>query len=500
MTTLRLSRIDSGVETTLWQGEQSLNPVFLRCGWETKFNANVEPAAPLPPPLPVVSIADGTAADGSATFTVTLDKASTTPIVVGYTTADASALAGSDYEHTVGTLSFEPGETSKTVAVPILANATPEPDETFKVNLVSPTGATIGRAIATGTIAGNQGTVGSVGPQGPVGATGPAGPAGTGTGGATTITVTGGSLPKPTTTADVQALISAAAANDTFVMFDPTTKVDITAPLVMQCKGNAGQPWGILGNGAKLIWKGPTGGKLLTVKGAVADWGAFRSNRGLLIEKLFLDGQATSGDLLTLEALYGDPGSIYKSVLRDIYAVYSGANGITLRGAVFESFGDNLHAENCLGHGMETVHDWTDRGGGKGIISNINIIHPNFSRNKRAGLLCTYSTNLTFGSFVLNAEGGVLAPNGLRYAAGNNGENTGEALFVVPGNDYGSILVGNEVSSDGSTHHRQFEGGQWVSYGKPCLYLLAGMASVVERDGHCSYYGSASTNPMRVRK
>jgi hypothetical protein len=509
MTTLKLSRIDAGVETILWQGDnEGLNPADLRCGWKTMFKANVDAASPVPPPLPAISIADATASGDTATFTITLDKASTAPVVVGFATADLLAKAGEDYEHTVGTVGFDPGVTSKTVTVPILPNAV-EPDETFKVNLVSPSGATIARSSATGTILGNQstgGTVGPMGPQGPmgppgpVGPAGPQGPAGTGSAGSTTINVTGGSLPKPTTTADVQALLNAAASNDTFVMFDPTTKVDITAPLTLQCKGNAGQPWGILGNGAKLIWKGPAGGKLLTVKGAVADWGAFRSNRGLLIEKLFLDGQATSGDLLTLEALYGDPGSIYKSVLRDVYTVYSGANGITLRGAVFESYGDNLHAENCLGHGMETMHDQTDRGGGRGIISNINIIHPNFSRNKGAGMKCTYSTNVTFGSFVLNAEGGVLAPNGLRYAAGNNGENTGEALFVVPGNDYGSLLVGNEVSSDGSTHHRQFEGGQWVSYGKPCLYLLAGLASVIERDGHCSYYGSASTSPMRIRK
>jgi hypothetical protein len=354
---------------------------------------------------------------------------------------------------------------------------------------------------------GDQGPVGDkglTGDKGPVGDKGPTGDAGTG-GAGTTINVTGGSLPKPTTTADVQALLNAAAANDTFVMFDPTTKVDITTPLVMQCKGNAGQPWGILGNGAKLVWKGPAGGKLLTVKGTVADWGAFRSNRGLLIEKLFLDGQGNSGDLLTLEALYGDPGSIYKSVIRDVYCVYSGKNGITLRGAVFESFLDNVHAENCLGHGMETAHDTTDRGGGRGIISNINIIHPNFSRNKGAGLKCTYSTNLTFGSFVLNAQGGVVADEGLRYAVGNNGENTGEALFVVQHKGYGSHIRGNEVSSDGSTHHRQFEGGKWVSYGSPCLYILSNVVKDIvpgEDFGgnHCSYYGGASTNPMRVIK
>jgi hypothetical protein len=428
MTDLKLVRIDDGVETQVWRGAwNGLDPTFLRCGWQTMFQANLPPVqvAPPPPPPPPVE---------------------PPPVVV----------------------EPPPPVEPPPVEPPVEPPPPPPPPPVEEPPVVVPPPV--------------------VQPPAPI-----------------VINVTGGSLPKPTTTADVQALISAAAANDTFVMFDPTTKVDITQPLVMQCKGNAGQPWGILGNGAKLIWKGPAGGKLLTVKGTVADWGAFRSNRGLLIEKLFLDGQGTSGDLLTLEALYGDPGSIYKSVIRDVYCVYSGKNGITLRGAVFESFLDNVHAENCLGHGMETAHDWTDRGGGKGIISNINIIHPNFSRNKRAGLLCTYSTNLTFGSFVLNAEGGVVAPEGLRYAVGNNGENTGEALFVVQYKGYGSHIRGNEVSSDGSTHHRQFEGGKWVSYGSPCLYILSNIVKDIvpgEDFGgnHCSYYGGASTNPMRVIK
>jgi hypothetical protein len=423
MTTLKLSRIDAGIETTLWQGETSLNPVFLRAGWETKFNANVEAAPPVVVPPPV-------------------EPPPPPPP--------------------------PPPPVEEPPPPPVEEPPPPPPPPPPPVE------------------------------EPPVVVPPPVVPA------QYIINVTGGSLPRPTTAADLQTLLNAAAANSTFCVLDPQTRVELTQPLVVQCKGNDGSPWGVVGNGAKLIWKGPAGGKPLTFKGAVADWGAFRSNRGLLIEKLFIDGQGTSGDCLTLEALYGDPGSIYKSVIRDVYCVYSGKNGITLRGAVFESFLDNVHAENCLGHGMETAHDWTDRGGGKGIISNINIIHPNFSRNKRAGLLCTYSTNLTFGSFVLNAEGGVVAPEGLRYAVGNNGENTGEALFVVQYKGYGSHIRGNEVSSDGSTHHRQFEGGQWVSYGSPCLYILSNVVKDIlpgEDFGgnHCSYYGGGS-DPMRPIK
>ena len=311
---------------------------------------------------------------------------------------------------------------------------------------------------------------------------------------------TGDGMIRPANENELLAALQQSANTSTICMLDPFTKVSLTKPLVVQCKGNDGSPWGVIGNGAKLIWNGPAGGKPLTFRGATANWDSFQTNRGLLVQGLFIDGQGKSGDCLTLEALFGDPGSIYKSVLRDIYAVYSGANGITFRGAVFESFCDNVHAENCLGHGMETKHDTTSNGM-RGIISNINIMHPNFSRNKGAGLKCTYSTNLTFGSFVLDALGGVVAEEGLRYAVGNNGENCGESLFVVPSNGYGSYIAGNEVSSDGSTHHRQFENGQWVSYGKPCLYILNGAAPpIIQTGNHTSYYGSSPTSPMRVVK
>lgn len=314
------------------------------------------------------------------------------------------------------------------------------------------------------------------------------------------IPPTGDGMIRPANETELLAALQNAANTGTMCLLDPFTKVTLTKTMNVQCVGNDGSPWGVNGNGAKILWGGPAGQRMLVYKGAVADGNNFRSNRGLIIEKLFFDGKGTSGDCLSLEALYGDPGSIYKSVLRDVYTVYSGANGITYRGAIFESFCDNVHAENCLGHGMETKHDTTSNGM-RGIISNININHPNFSRNKGAGLKCTYSTNLTFGSFVLNAQGGVVAEEGLRAADKCNGENTGEGLFIVPSNGYGSVITACEVSSDGSTHHRQFENGAWVSYGKPCLYLLVGAAPpIIQQNNHCSYYGSAPTSPMRVVK
>jgi hypothetical protein len=44
MTELKLVRIDDGVETPVWRGTwNGLEPTFLRCGWQTMFNANLPP-------------------------------------------------------------------------------------------------------------------------------------------------------------------------------------------------------------------------------------------------------------------------------------------------------------------------------------------------------------------------------------------------------------------------------------------------------------------------
>ena len=68
-------------------------------------------------------------------FTVTLEPISSDTVTVDYTTADGTALADSDYRATDGTLTFRPGEGTKTVDVIILGDTTAEPDETFTLVL-----------------------------------------------------------------------------------------------------------------------------------------------------------------------------------------------------------------------------------------------------------------------------------------------------------------------------------------------------------------------------
>src|SRR5207247_1165822 len=81
----------------------------------------------------------GNAGTTSASFTVRLEAASTETISVAYATGDGSAAAGGDYQSASGTVTFAPGETSKTITVLVNGDRLPEPNETFPVNLSSPT-------------------------------------------------------------------------------------------------------------------------------------------------------------------------------------------------------------------------------------------------------------------------------------------------------------------------------------------------------------------------
>jgi hypothetical protein len=99
-----------------------------------------------------VSVAEGDSGTKTLTFTVTLSAASNLTVTANFATADASANAGSDYQAATGSLTFNPGETSKTVAVSITGDTTNEPDETFVVNISNPVNATVSDGQGVGTI------------------------------------------------------------------------------------------------------------------------------------------------------------------------------------------------------------------------------------------------------------------------------------------------------------------------------------------------------------
>jgi hypothetical protein len=67
---------------------------------------------------------------------VSLSAAYDRAVTVRYATADGAAtIADNDYLAASGTLTFAPGETTKTITIAVIGDATPEPDEAFFVNL-----------------------------------------------------------------------------------------------------------------------------------------------------------------------------------------------------------------------------------------------------------------------------------------------------------------------------------------------------------------------------
>lgn len=99
-----------------------------------------------------INVTEGNTGTTNATFTVTLSAASTSAVTVNYATANGTATSGSDYTLTTGTLTFNPGNISKTLTVPVTGDTTFETNETFFVNLSSATNATIADNQALGTI------------------------------------------------------------------------------------------------------------------------------------------------------------------------------------------------------------------------------------------------------------------------------------------------------------------------------------------------------------
>ena len=108
-----------------------------------------------PPTLSInnVSANEGNSGTTAFVFTVTLSAASTSTVTVNFVTADgtATALSG-DYQAASGMVTFAPGVLTQPITVNVNGDTTVEPNETFFVNISSPTNATIAGATGTGTI------------------------------------------------------------------------------------------------------------------------------------------------------------------------------------------------------------------------------------------------------------------------------------------------------------------------------------------------------------
>lgn len=89
--------------------------------------------------------------DGTASAEVRLSAPSGQAVSVAYTVTNGTATAGLDFVAMTGVLEFSPGQTAKTIAVPILDDTLDETTETVLLKLSSPTNAVLGTP-ATATL------------------------------------------------------------------------------------------------------------------------------------------------------------------------------------------------------------------------------------------------------------------------------------------------------------------------------------------------------------
>lgn len=94
--------------------------------------------------LPTLSIANANVMEGnSANVTVSLSSAPFQPVTVNYITSDGTANADVDYNLTSGTLTFNRGETTKVINVPVIRDSIVEGSEIFQVSLFDSTNANL---------------------------------------------------------------------------------------------------------------------------------------------------------------------------------------------------------------------------------------------------------------------------------------------------------------------------------------------------------------------
>jgi len=100
-----------------------------------------------------LSLSDASAEEGAPLqFRVSLDYAAHDAVSVSYRTEEGTATAGADFEAISGTLTFERGQSEKTVSVVTLDDAHDDSGETVILTLYDARGAIIAEGTATGTI------------------------------------------------------------------------------------------------------------------------------------------------------------------------------------------------------------------------------------------------------------------------------------------------------------------------------------------------------------
>ena len=98
------------------------------------------------------TVTEGDSGTTNAQLTVKSPSAATLATTVHWATADGTAVAPYDYAPASGDLTFNPGDTEKTITVQIKGDTFREPDEAFFVNLTDPQNVGVNKGQGTITI------------------------------------------------------------------------------------------------------------------------------------------------------------------------------------------------------------------------------------------------------------------------------------------------------------------------------------------------------------
>jgi uncharacterized repeat protein (TIGR01451 family) len=120
----------------------------------TSNNASSVTTEIVPPALSIddVMITEGDVGSTNAVFTVSLSGAGSGVITIDYLSSNGTATTSSDYQTVSGTLTFAPGQLTRSIIVPVNGDTSTEGNETFFVTLSNPTNATLGDTQGQGTI------------------------------------------------------------------------------------------------------------------------------------------------------------------------------------------------------------------------------------------------------------------------------------------------------------------------------------------------------------
>ncbi|MBU6950260.1 Calx-beta domain-containing protein [Hahella sp. HN01] len=119
---------------------------------DTKGKESSDTASIVVEPLASFVRVTGSSVDeaaGQATLKLILNRASNAPVTVQYMTQDGAATSGEDYVAASGSVTFEPGETEKTIAIEIIDDEDEEADEPFTVRITATENGVVASAVGT---------------------------------------------------------------------------------------------------------------------------------------------------------------------------------------------------------------------------------------------------------------------------------------------------------------------------------------------------------------